>query len=126
MKHPETEPVQVREVCTGLRIHVGHLRKPPKHRAWQKLHLAVDASTGEIVVSDLTGHRRRDCARAPALLDQTDDPVASISADGAHDTEGVYEAAQAGQGLMADRLAIPFHGADGELSRRHRKRRNRK
>jgi hypothetical protein len=27
---------------TGLRIHVGHLRKPPKNRAWRKLHLTVD------------------------------------------------------------------------------------
>ncbi len=51
---------------TGLRIHVGNLRKPPKNRAWRKLQLAVDAATGEIVASDLTSRRTSDCTRVPA------------------------------------------------------------
>jgi hypothetical protein len=84
---------------TGLRIHAGNLRKPPRNRAWRKLHLAVDADTGEIVASDLTGRRTSDCTRVPALLKQIDNRVASVCADGAYDTAGVYEAAQAqGQG----------------------------
>jgi hypothetical protein len=61
-------PIHLLIDSTGLRIHVGHLRKPPKNRAWRKLHLAVDASTGEIVASDLTGRRTADCARLPALI----------------------------------------------------------
>ncbi len=101
------QPIHLLIDSTGLRIHVGHLRKPPKHRAWRKLHLAVDASTGEIVASDLTGRRTRDCARVPVLLEQIDDPVASISADGAYDTEGVYEAAQARGDGRAVRVVIP-------------------
>jgi len=76
-------PIHLLIDSTGLRIHVGHMRKPPKRRAWRKLHLAVDASTGEIVASDLTGRRTPDCARAPALIEQLEDPVASVSADGA-------------------------------------------
>ena len=28
---------------TGLRIHVGHMQKPPRNRAWRKLHIAVCA-----------------------------------------------------------------------------------
>ena len=87
-------PIHLLIDSTGLRIHVGHLREPPKRRAWRKLHLAVDADTGEIVASDLTGRRTPDCARAPALIEQLEDPVASVSADGAYDTAGVYEAAQ--------------------------------
>jgi len=47
-------PIHLLIDSTGLRIHVGHLRKPPKRRAWRKLHLAVDADTGEIVASDLS------------------------------------------------------------------------
>ena len=43
----------------GLRTHVGHLRKPPKRRAWRRLHLAVDADTGEIVASDQSGRLHR-------------------------------------------------------------------
>ncbi len=70
-------PIHLLIDSTGLRIHVGHLRKPPKNRAWRKLHLAVDARTGEIVASDLTGRRAADCARVPVLIEQIDDPVAS-------------------------------------------------
>ena len=52
-------PIHLLIDSTGLRIHVGNLRKPPKKRAWRKLHLAVDATTGEIVASDLTSRRTR-------------------------------------------------------------------
>ena len=88
-------PIHLLIDSTGLRIHVGHLRKPPKNRAWRKMHLAIDARTGKILASDLTGRRTADCARVPMLLEQIDDPVASISADGADDALGVYEAARA-------------------------------
>jgi hypothetical protein len=36
-------PIHILFDSTGLRIHVGNLRRPPKKRAWRKLHLAVDA-----------------------------------------------------------------------------------
>jgi hypothetical protein len=42
-------PIHLLIDSTGLRIHVGHLRKPPKRRAWRKLHLAVDAENGRRV-----------------------------------------------------------------------------
>jgi hypothetical protein len=58
-------PIHLLIDSTGLRIHVGNLRKPPKKRAWRKLHLAVDANTGEIVASDLTGRRTHDCTPGP-------------------------------------------------------------
>jgi hypothetical protein len=102
---------------TGLRIHVGNVRTPPKNRAWRKLHLAVDAGTGEIVASDLTGRRTSDCTRVPALLKQADHRVASVSADGAYDTEGVYEAARAqGHGRHVRVVISPRR--DARLSRR--------
>ncbi|UCC74896.1 MAG: transposase [Gemmatimonadota bacterium] len=91
------------------------VRKPPKRRAWRKLHLAVDASTGEIVASDPTSRRTRDGARGPVLLEQIDDPLASVSADGAYDGVGVYEAAQdKGEG-RAVRVLIP-PGRKAQLS----------
>jgi hypothetical protein len=102
---------------TGLRIHVGNLRKPPKNRTWRKLHLAVDAATGEIVASDLTSRRTSDCTRVPPLLGQIDDRVASVSADGAYDTEGVYEATRAqGQGRHVRVVISPRR--DAQLSPR--------
>jgi hypothetical protein len=114
---PGQRPIHLLIDGTGLRVHVGQLRKPPKKRAWRKLHLAVDASTGEIVASDLTSHRTRDSARVPSLLGQIDDQVASVSADGAYDTEGVYEAAQSKGEGRAVRVLIP-PGRNAQLSPR--------
>ena len=68
----------------------------------RKLHLAVNADTGEVLASDLTSRRTADCAWVPELLDQINDRVATFMADGAYDTGAVYEAAQEkgdGQGV---------------------------
>ena len=93
------------------------MRKPPRNRAWRKLHLAVDADTGEIVASDLTARQTHDCTQVRALLEQIADPVASLSADGAYDTKAVYEAAhERGKG-RAVRVLIP-PGRDAQLSPR--------
>ena len=77
------QPIHLLIDSTGLRILVGTLRRPPKRRAWRKLHLAVDADTGDILASNLTDRRTADCARVPALILQIDDPVVSVFADGA-------------------------------------------
>jgi hypothetical protein len=110
-------PIHLLIDSTGLRIHVGNLRKPPKRRAWRKLHLAVDANTGEIVASDLTGRRTHDCTRVPVLLERINGRVTSCSADGAYDTEGVYEAAHAQSEGQAVKMLIP-PGRDAQLSPR--------
>ncbi len=112
---PRDRPIHLLIDSTGLRIHVGHMRRPPRNRTWRKLHLAVDADTGEIVASDLTTRRTHDSSRVPALLEQIADPVASVSADGAYDTKAVYEAAlERGEG-RAVRVLIP-PGRDAQLS----------
>jgi hypothetical protein len=106
------QPIHLLIDSTGLRIHVGNLRKPPKNRAWRKLHLAVDAATGEIVASDLTGRRNHDCTRVPVMLGQIDNRAASFYADGAYDTEGTYEAAHTqGQGRHVRVVISPRRGA---------------
>ena len=108
-------PIHLLIDSTGLRIHVGHMQKPPRNRAWRKLHLAVDGDTGEIVASDLTARRTHDCTQVPALLEQIPDPVASLSADGAYDTKAVYEAAHERGDGRAVRMLIP-PGRDAQLS----------
>ena len=112
---PTDRPIHLLIDSTGLRIHVGQKQKPPRNRAWRKLHLAVHADTGEIVASDLTARRTHDCTQVPALLEQIDDPLASVSADGAYDTKAVYEAAhERGEG-RAVRVLIP-PGRNAQLS----------
>lgn len=55
-KSATNRPMHLLIDSTGIRIHVGHLRQPPRDRARRKLHLAVDAKTGQIVASELTSH----------------------------------------------------------------------
>jgi len=112
---PTYRPIHVLIDSTGLRIHVGHVQNPPRYRDWRKLHLAVDAETGEIVASDLTVRRTHDCSPVPDLLEQLDDPIESFSADGAYDTRAVYEAAHGRGKGRAVRVLIP-PGRDAQLS----------
>jgi len=116
-RRPANRPIHILIDSTGLRVHVGHMQKPPRHRAWRKLDLAVDADTGEIVASDLTALQTRDSNQVPALLGKIADPFASLSADGAYDTRAVYEAAhERGEG-RAVRVLIP-PGRNAQLSRK--------
>jgi IS5 family transposase len=91
-KGASNQPIHLMIDSTGLKIHVGSARKPPKKRAWRKLHIAVDRKTGNIVASELTASQARDASRVPALLKQIEGPLASAAADSAYDKEAVYEA----------------------------------
>ena len=62
-----------------------------KRRSWLKLHIGMDAESGEIVTSDLTDKAVDDAAHVPVLLDQISTPIASFLGDGAFDTGAVYE-----------------------------------
>jgi hypothetical protein len=63
-----------------------------RRRAWRKLHLAVDAKTGTIVASTLTSKEVDDAAELGPLLDQVDEPLTAVIADGAYDQDRVYDA----------------------------------
>ena len=66
---------------------------------------------------NLTDRRTHDCTRVGSLLEQVDNPLASLSADGAYDAEGVYEAAQSKGEGGAVRMLIP-PGRDAQLAPR--------
>jgi len=59
-------------------------------RSWRKLHIAVDADTGQIAAAALTTSDVDDVSQVGALLDQVDSAVSSFIADGAYDQDGVY------------------------------------
>jgi Transposase DDE domain len=61
-----------------------------KRRSWRKLHIGVDAATGRIVASALTGREADDGAQAGPLLDQVAGTLASFIGDGGYDQERVY------------------------------------
>ena len=106
-KAASTQPIHLMIDSTRLRIHVGNARKPPKQRAWRKLHIAVDRETGNIVASELTASRARDATRVPALLTQIQAPLVSVAADSAYDKEAVYEAIEAHSPGRRTRVVIP-------------------
>jgi hypothetical protein len=61
-------------------------------RSWRKLHLVVDASTGEIVANALTDNGADDVGEVPGLLEQVEGEFGSFIADGAYDGDPVYQA----------------------------------
>jgi hypothetical protein len=61
-------------------------------RSWRKLHIGVDAVSGEIVAVAVTRKDIDDAAMAGALLDQIAAPIASFTADGLYDQDRVSQA----------------------------------
>jgi IS5 family transposase len=63
-----------------------------RRRSWRKLHIGVDAASGEIVAVEVTRKDIDDAAVVDTLLDQIADPITSFTADGAYDQERVSQA----------------------------------
>src|SRR5205807_2511338 len=59
-------------------------------RCWRKLHIGVDADTGEIIAAELTSKDVDDGSQVGPLLEQIARPVASFTGDGAYDRDDVY------------------------------------
>lgn len=85
-----------------------------KRRTWRKLHLAVDEATGEILSSVVTDNSCHDSEVLGELLDEIDDPISQVDADGAYDTAACYDyidERDAVAGIPPQRNAkIWFHG----------------
>src|ERR687886_774860 len=94
---PGSEPTHLLVDSTGLRLcgpgewliekHGGRTR-----RSWKKLHVGVDADTGQFLAVASTTNDVDDGSQVGPLLDQIDGPVASFTADGGFDRDDVYEA----------------------------------
>ena len=100
-------PIHILIDSSGLKVHVGQIRNPPKNRDWRKLHLVVDELTGEVVACDLTSRSDGDASRVPALLKQMDRGISSARADTAYDTSGVYQALENHRTDRSPRVLIP-------------------
>ena len=92
---------------SGLTVHVGQLRNPPKNRDYRKLHLCVDEQSGEVVACELTSKSARDPSRVPSLVKQIEGPIASARADTAYDAAVVYEALEGHVPNRSPRVLIP-------------------
>jgi len=91
------EPVYLLVDSTGLKLCGAGEWLVEKHgtktrRSWRKLHIGMDADTGQIVAASLTTNDIDDGAQVGPLLDQVTGSVASFTGDGAYDQEGVSTA----------------------------------
>ncbi len=91
------EPLHLLVDSTGLKLCGAGEWLVEKHgtktrRSWRKLHIGLDADTGQIVAAMLTTKDIDDGAEVGPLLDQVTGPVASFTADGAYDQDGVSAA----------------------------------
>ena len=59
-------------------------------RPWRKLHIGIDAETGQIFASELTASDVDDGSQVEPLLDQIAAPLASFIGDGAYDQAGIH------------------------------------
>ena len=100
-------PVHILIDSSGLAVHVGQLRNPPRDRDYRKLHVCVDESTGDVIACDLTSKSARDSTRVASLVGQIDRPIASARADAAYDANGVYEAIDDHRADRSPRVLIP-------------------
>ena len=88
-------PVHLLVDSTGLRLCGPGEWLIEKHgtqrrRSWRKLHIGVDAETGQILASELTTSDVDDGSQVEPLLDQITAPLASFIGDGAYDQAGIY------------------------------------
>src|SRR5215217_2208454 len=88
-------PVHLLVDSTGLRLCGPGEWLIEKHgtqrrRSWRKLHVGVDAETGQILAAELTTHDVDDGSQVGPLLDQIPGPLASFTGDGAYDQTGIY------------------------------------
>jgi hypothetical protein len=92
---PSNHPIHLLVDSTGLQLCGPGEWLVEKHgsrtrRSRRKLHIGVDADTGRIVAAELTAQDVDDASQVGPLLDQVADPIASLTADGAYDQDGLY------------------------------------
>ncbi len=97
-----SQPLHLLVDSTGLKLCGAGEWLVEKHgtrtrRSWRKLHLGVNADTGQIVAAALTSKEVDDApslacsvAQIGPLLDQVTGSLASVTADGAYDQDSVY------------------------------------
>jgi hypothetical protein len=105
---PKAGPVHILIDSTGLEVHGAGQWLAEKHgaksrRRWRKLHLALDADTGEIIAHTMTDQDAGDPSQVELLLDEIDGPIGPFTADGAYDGEPTYDAVRR---LSADAVVV--------------------
>lgn len=90
------KPLHILVDATGLKVYGEGEWKVRQHgyakqRTWRKLHLAIDARTGEILAAMATTNDLGDKQVLGDLLDQIQEKITKVTADGGYDYATCYE-----------------------------------
>ena len=126
----EAAPMHLLVDSTGLKLCGPGEWLVEKHgtrarRSWRKLHIGLDAETGQIVAASLTAKEVDDGAQVDSLFDQITGSVASFTGDGGYDQEGVYASVaqrhpDAAVVVPPRATAVPSNAAETAPTRRDR------
>lgn len=91
------EPVHLVVDSTGMKVYgegewLVRQHGYKKRRTWRKLHIGMDESTGEILAAVMSISQMSDKEVLPDLLEQVDEEIKQVSADGGYDYMSCYEA----------------------------------
>ena len=99
---PRTSALELLVDSTGIKFLGEGEWKRKRHgaeyrRQWRKVHLGIDAQTLQIRAIEVTDNSVGDAPMLPELLAQipADEPIASVSGDGAYDTRACHAAISA-------------------------------
>jgi len=81
-----------------------------KRRSWRKLHIALDAGTGEVLAHELTDSNTSDAAMAGPLVEHAGGRIRSVIADGAYDGAPTFDAIRSARPPRSPpKVVIPPH-----------------
>jgi hypothetical protein len=93
----KSEPLHLVVDSTGIKVYGAGEWKVRQHgwsrrRTWRKLHIGVDEATREFVAVVVSTNSFKDSQLLPDLLEQVEDKLSQVSADGAYDSRNCYDA----------------------------------
>jgi IS5 family transposase len=96
-RRKKSEPLHLVVDSTGIKVYGEGEWKVRQHgwsrrRTWRKLHLGVDQATHEFVAVVVSTNSFKDSQLLPDLLEQVEDEISQVSADGAYDSRNCYDA----------------------------------
>jgi len=119
------EPLHVLVDATGLKVYGEGEWKVRTHgigkrRTWRKLHIAMDAETGEILATVCTTSDVGDKEVLPNLLGQIRDEIGQLTGDGGYDYVSCYEAIakRKARAVIPPRRTGRLHPSDERLRAR--------
>jgi hypothetical protein len=96
-RQKKNEPLHILVDATGLKVFGEgewkvRIHGVGKRRTWRKLHIAMDANTGEILATVATSSNVSDKEVLPVLLEQITEEISQLTGDGGYDYADCYEA----------------------------------